>query len=91
MATQFLRHGHSVVTNMDPEHLDHWGTSGDGGGLRSPVANVPFYGFAVQHRSSRGAADDPRHRTGASSPTGFPQADVRADRVVPTSWAPPST
>ncbi len=38
----------AVVTNIDPEHLDHYG---DFDGLRNAfasfLANVPFYGFAV--------------------------------------------
>jgi UDP-N-acetylmuramate--alanine ligase len=38
----------AVVTNMDPEHLDHWGT---GEAMREGyaqfVGNIPFYGFAV--------------------------------------------
>ncbi|SDU26959.1 UDP-N-acetylmuramate--L-alanine ligase [Stappia sp. ES.058] len=38
----------AVVTNIDPEHLDHYG---DFDGVRSAfhqfVENVPFYGFAV--------------------------------------------
>ena len=38
----------AVVTNMDPEHLDHWGT-GEAmlAGFDQFVQNVPFYGFAV--------------------------------------------
>ena len=51
----------AVVTNMDPEHLDHWGTAGgDGRGLR-PVRRqraVLRLRGAV-HRPSGGAADDP--------------------------------
>ncbi len=51
----------AVVTNMDPEHLDHWGTpEAMVAGYDQFVANVPFYGFAVlciDHPD--GAADDP--------------------------------
>ena len=51
----------AVVTNMDPEHLDHWGTpEAMVAGYDQFVANVPFYGFAVlciDHPG--GAADDP--------------------------------
>ena len=38
----------AVVTNMDPEHLDHWGT-GEAmvQGYHQFVQNIPFYGFAV--------------------------------------------
>ncbi|MDT9046965.1 Mur ligase family protein, partial [Escherichia coli] len=38
----------AVVTNIDPEHLDHYG---DFDGVKKAfhqfVENVPFYGFAV--------------------------------------------
>ena len=51
----------AVVTNMDSEHLDHWGTSeAMVAGYDQFVGNVPFYGFAVlciDHPG--GAADDP--------------------------------
>jgi UDP-N-acetylmuramate--alanine ligase len=38
----------AVVTNIDPEHLDHFQTyDAIKGAFRSFVENVPFYGFAV--------------------------------------------
>jgi UDP-N-acetylmuramate--alanine ligase len=38
----------AVVTNMDPEHLDHWGTEeAMKEGYAQFVGNIPFYGFAV--------------------------------------------
>ncbi len=38
----------SVVTNMDPEHLDYWGTpEAMIAGYDQFVGNIPFYGFAV--------------------------------------------
>jgi len=38
----------AVVTNVDPEHLDHFGTFDEvKKAFRSFVENVPFYGFAV--------------------------------------------
>ncbi|QCE32227.1 UDP-N-acetylmuramate--L-alanine ligase [Acetobacteraceae bacterium] len=38
----------AVVTNMDPEHLDHWGTAeAMEAGYDQFVSNLPFYGFAV--------------------------------------------
>jgi UDP-N-acetylmuramate--alanine ligase len=38
----------AVVTNIDPEHLDHYGTfDAVKEGFRAFVENVPFYGFAV--------------------------------------------
>lgn len=75
----------AVVTNMDPEHLDHWGTDeAMEAGYRQFISNVPFYGFAVL------CVDHPRvqqmipllsdHRI---LTYGFsPQADVRAEDVV---------
>src|ERR1700736_6296806 len=38
----------AVVTNIDPDHLDHWG-SGEAmtAGYQQFVQNIPFYGFAV--------------------------------------------
>src|SRR6202453_219713 len=38
----------AIVTNVDPEHLDHFGTfDAVQDAFRSFVENVPFYGFAV--------------------------------------------
>jgi len=38
----------AVVTNIDPEHLDHYGSfDGVRDGFKAFVENVPFYGFAV--------------------------------------------
>src|SRR4051795_2278366 len=38
----------AIVTNIDPEHLDHFGTfEAVQDAFRSFVENVPFYGFAV--------------------------------------------
>ncbi|MBB3934358.1 UDP-N-acetylmuramate--L-alanine ligase [Aureimonas phyllosphaerae] len=38
----------AVVTNIDPEHLDHYGTFDKvRAAFRAFVENVPFYGFAV--------------------------------------------
>ncbi|MGV8839435.1 MAG: UDP-N-acetylmuramate--L-alanine ligase [Bauldia sp.] len=38
----------ALVTNIDPEHLDHYGTFDRvRDGFRQFVENVPFYGFAV--------------------------------------------
>ena len=38
----------AVVTNIDPEHLDHFGTfEGVKGAFDSFVQNIPFYGFAA--------------------------------------------
>jgi UDP-N-acetylmuramate--alanine ligase len=38
----------TIVTNMDPEHLDHYGTFDEARkAYRAFVENIPFYGFAV--------------------------------------------
>jgi len=76
----------AVVTNMDPEHLDHWGTpEAMIAGYDQFVANVPFYGFAilcVDHPAVQQMI--PRLSDHRIITYGFsPQADVRADRVVP--------
>ncbi len=74
----------AVVTNMDPEHLDHWGTEqAMVAGYDQFVSNIPFYGFgvlcidhpAVQQMISR--LSDRRLITYGFSP----QADVRAEKL----------
>ncbi|MDN5249080.1 UDP-N-acetylmuramate--L-alanine ligase [Bartonella sp. TP] len=38
----------AIVTNIDPEHLDHYGSFEDlKKAFRSFIENIPFYGFAV--------------------------------------------
>ncbi len=75
----------AVVTNMDPEHLDHWGT-GEAmlQGYDQFVLNVPFYGFAVlciDHPAVQQMI--PRLSDRRIITYGFsPQADVRADKLV---------
>ncbi|WP_417804480.1 UDP-N-acetylmuramate--L-alanine ligase [Thalassospira lucentensis] len=74
----------SVVTNIDPEHLDHWK---DFDQLREAfknfVQNIPFYGFAVlcidhpEVQALIGKVSDRRIFTFGFSP----QADVRAVNV----------
>jgi UDP-N-acetylmuramate--alanine ligase len=74
----------SVVTNIDPEHLDHWK---DFDQLREAfknfVQNIPFYGFAVlcidhpEVQALIGRVTDRRIFTFGFSP----QADVRAVNV----------
>lgn len=75
----------TIVTNMDPEHLDHWGSKEVmEAGYRQFVANIPFYGFAVL------CADHPAVQQMIPSLSdhrlityGFsPQADVRAERII---------
>ena len=75
----------AVVTNMDPEHLDHWGTAeAMQAAYDQFVANVPFYGFAVlcmDHPVVQQMI--PRLSDHRIITYGFsPQADVRAERLV---------
>ena len=76
----------AVVTNIDPEHLDHYGTFDN---LRSAfdafVQNIPFYGFAalcIDHAEVQAMiprVSDRRLITYGLSP----QADVRAINLEP--------
>jgi UDP-N-acetylmuramate--alanine ligase len=75
----------AIVTNMDPEHLDHWGTpEAMTAGYDQFVANIPFYGFAVlciDHPAVQQMI--PRLSDRRVITYGFsPQADVRAERLV---------
>ncbi len=75
----------AVVTNMDPEHLDHWGTADAMiAGYDQFVGNVPFYGFAVLCIDHPGVQSMiPRLSDRRIVTYGFsPQADVRAERLV---------
>src|SRR5580658_7571721 len=74
----------AVVTNMDPEHLDYWGTpEAMIAGYDQFVANIPFYGFAVlciDHPAVQQMI--PRLSDRRIITYGFsPQADVRADKI----------
>lgn len=76
----------AIVTNMDPEHLDHWGTAEAMiAGYDQFVSNIPFYGFAVlciDHPAVQQMIprlSDRRVITYGLSP----QADVRAERISP--------
>ena len=72
----------AVVTNIDPEHLDHYGSfERVKDAFVEFVENVPFYGARrAVRRSSRGAEHHrPRCATGAIVTYGFSAlADVRA-------------
>ena len=80
----------AVVTNMDPEHLDHYG---DFAAVRSAyyqfVENVPFYGFAVmcvdhpEVQALVGEIEDRRVITYGQNP----QADVRLVDLVQSGGA----
>jgi UDP-N-acetylmuramate--alanine ligase len=70
----------ALVTNIDPEHLDHYGTfERVREAFRQFVENVPFYGFAVmcldhpEVQGLIGRIEDRRIVTYGASP----QADVR--------------
>ena len=73
----------AVVTNMDPEHLDHWG-SGEAmtAGYDQFVSNIPFYGFAVlciDHPAVQ--AMIPRIDRRLVTYGFSPQADIRAENL----------
>ena len=75
----------AIVTNMDPEHLDHWGTAENMiAGFDQFVGHVPFYGFAVlciDHPAVQQMI--PRLSDHRIITYGFsPQADIRAERVI---------
>lgn len=70
----------AVVTNIDPEHLDHYGNfESEREAFRQFVENVPFYGFGVmcldhpEVQALVSRIDDRRVITYGSNP----QADVR--------------
>jgi UDP-N-acetylmuramate--alanine ligase len=70
----------AIVTNIDPEHLDHYGTfEAAKEAYRQFVENIPFYGFAVmcldhpEVQALIGKIHDRRMVTYGTSP----QADVR--------------
>jgi UDP-N-acetylmuramate--alanine ligase len=75
----------ALVTNIDPEHLDHYGSFDRvRDGFRQFVENVPFYGFAVmcidhpEVQALIGRIEDRRIIT-----YGFnPQADVRCTALT---------
>ena len=70
----------AIITNIDPEHLDHFGTfDAIKAAFRAFVENIPFYGFAVMcldHPTVQelvGQIEDRRIITYGENP----QADVR--------------
>ncbi len=74
----------AVVTNIDPEHLDHYGTFDKvKDAFKHFVENVPFYGFAVmcldhpEVQALVGKIEDRRIVTYGTNP----QADVRYSDV----------
>ena len=76
----------AIVTNIDPEHLDHYGDfDGVKAAFRAFVDNVPFYGFAVmcldhpEVQSLVGRVEDRRVITYGENK----QADVRIRNLAP--------
>jgi UDP-N-acetylmuramate--alanine ligase len=74
----------AIVTNIDPEHLDHYGSAEAlDAAFETFVENIPFYGFAVlciDHPGVQaliGRIEDRRIVTYGFSP----QAEVRAEAV----------
>lgn len=70
----------AVVTNIDPEHLDYWGTFENAKkGYQNFISNLPFYGFAamcVDHPEVQALIAATQDRKILAY--GFsPQADVR--------------
>lgn len=78
----------AIVTNIDPEHMEHWGTIENlRQGFQDFVQNIPFYGLAVccsdhaEVQALVGRITDRRVVT-----YGFnPQADVRAMNLTYTN------
>ncbi len=74
-----------IITNIDPEHLDHYGTFDNARkAFRDFIENVPFYGFGVacldhpEVQALVARIEDRRIVTYGANP----QADVQFDNVV---------
>jgi UDP-N-acetylmuramate--alanine ligase len=74
----------AVVTNIDPEHLDHYGDfEAVKKAFRDFVENIPFYGFAavcLDHPEVQAMASRVENRRLVTYGTN-PQADVRAEKI----------
>jgi UDP-N-acetylmuramate--alanine ligase len=74
----------AIVTNIDPEHLDHYGDfDAAKKAFRDFIENVPFYGFAVvclDHPEVQALAATVENRRLITYGTN-PQAEVRATNV----------
>ncbi len=75
----------AVVTNIDAEHLDHWGDfDAVKKGFCDFVENIPFYGFAavcLDHPEVQALASRVENRRLVTYGVN-PQAEVRATRIV---------
>ena len=76
----------AVVTNIDPEHLDHYG---DFDAVKKAfcdfVENIPFYGFAavcLDHPEVQALAARVENRRSGHLRQSTPQAEVRATNIV---------
>ena len=80
-----LRSTVAVVTNIDPEHLDHYGDfDAVKKAFQDFVENIPFYGFAVlctDHAEVQAMAARVGNRRLVSYGTN-PQAEFRATRIA---------
>ena len=74
----------AVVTNIDPEHLDHYGDfEAVKKAFRDFVENIPFYGFAAvctDHAEVQAMAAKVENRRLVTYGVN-PQAEVRAERI----------
>lgn len=78
----------AIVTNIDPEHLDHWKTlDAIKDGFVEFIENVPFYGAAflcIDHPNVQAIL--PRVKDRRIVTYGFSaQADIRGDNVTPVA------
>jgi UDP-N-acetylmuramate--alanine ligase len=75
----------AIVTNIDAEHLDHWGDfAAIRQGFRDFVENIPFYGFAavcIDHPEVQALVADVQNRRLVTYGVN-PQAEVRAAAVI---------
>ena len=75
----------AVVTNIDPEHLDHYGSfENEKVAFQTFVENVPFYGAAIMcidHPEVQSLIAQVRDRRIVTYGTN-PQADLRAENVI---------
>ena len=74
----------AIVTNIDPEHLDHWGDfEAVKKGFCDFIENIPFYGFAavcIDHPEVRALASRVENRRLIPYGTS-PQAEVRCAKI----------
>jgi UDP-N-acetylmuramate--alanine ligase len=74
----------AIVTNIDPEHLDHWGDfDAVRKGFRDFIENIPFYGFAavcLDHPEVQAVAAQVENRRLVTYGTN-PQAEVKVSNI----------